>query len=315
MVRISIAALIYRSTRFAEWLYEGLHKYTPALKTGEAEFFFVANDPTEAVVRFLEERGYPHFVQRNPILSDEELFSRGIGKPEYLSRVYRGYNEAIRRARGERVVLLNSDNYPSPDWLENLLKYSSRDTIACSYLVERKHPKYEVYPGAAHGEFGDHPDRFDEAGFLSMANRLRLTGLRAGGAYMPCMLYRDIALDVGLYPEGNLAGASFDQVVATGDAAFFRKMESRGIRHATALDSIVYHLKEGEMDESMPQLADQREPSAVAQEDDLAAGLALMEKGIRLLLTSAPSSPTKIAEAREALELVETIARKARLKL
>ena len=56
-------------------------------------------------------------VNVNRRYSDDELFALGYGAPEYMSRVYRGYNEGIRAAAGDYVVLINSDNYFSPDWL------------------------------------------------------------------------------------------------------------------------------------------------------------------------------------------------------
>jgi hypothetical protein len=42
-------------------------KYTPMVKSGKAEFFFVANDPTEAVISHLIEREYPFIVNWEPL--------------------------------------------------------------------------------------------------------------------------------------------------------------------------------------------------------------------------------------------------------
>jgi len=249
MVKISIVSLIYKSKRFAEWVYESVHEFTPMIHRGNAEFFFIANDPEGDLVDFLTAKGYKFYININPRRTEEELFNLGYAKPEYIHRVYRGWNEAIRKSQGELVVLVNSDNYFSPDWLENLLKFSSPNTIVCSQLVERKHPKYDVFPGAYHGEFGNHPDNFKKDEFLSFANKVRITGIKQGGAYMPCMFYKNIALKTGLYPEGNIAGRSFDDVAFYGDEYFFNKLAKLGVKHITSLDSIVYHLKEGEMDE------------------------------------------------------------------
>lgn len=249
MVRISVIALIYKSRQLADWVYKSVHEFTPLIEKGEAEFFFIANDPTKMLLDHLRKKKYKYFVNRNYHYSEEELFEAGYGQPEYISRVYRGWNQAILHAQGEIVVLINSDMYFSPDWLENLLKYSDRTKIICSKLVERKHPKYgEVFPGAIHGEFGNGPDNFKEKAFLKFVNKIKKTGLEHAGAYMPCLIYRDIALIAGLYPEGNIAGKSFSDVIAYGDEAFFNRLKDLGINHFTALDSIVYHLKEGEMD-------------------------------------------------------------------
>lgn len=249
MVTISIASLIYRSKKYADWVYELVHEFTPHLRRNEAEFFFVANDPTEDVLAHLKKKGYKHYVNRNPKKTEEELFAMGYGRPEHIHRVYRGWNKAILSAAGEIVVLINSDHFLSPDWLENLLKYLSPTTIVCSKLVERRHPKYGIFHNAYHGEFGTCPDNFEKDAFLKFVEANKKTGLEKGGAYMPCIFFKKAAIQVGLYPEGNMAGKSFEDVIGYGDRIFFEKLNRIGVQHMTALDSIVYHVKEGEMDE------------------------------------------------------------------
>jgi hypothetical protein len=248
MVDISIVSLIYRSPEFADWVHASISRHTPKLATGEAEFFFVANDATPELLQHLRARKYRHYELNNPSLSEAELFHLGYGAPAHMHAVYRGYNEAIRRASGHIVVLINSDNYMSRDWLENLLKYSNPKRVVCSKLVERWHPRFSLFPAAYHAEFGGTPHFFDENLFLAYAERVKQTGLEPGGAYMPCMFYREAAVKAKLYPEGNIAGRSFQRVVAYGDVAFFERLRNIGVEHVTALDSIVYHLKEGEMD-------------------------------------------------------------------
>lgn len=246
---ISIAALIYRSVKYADWLHRSLMAYTPMIERGEAEFYFIANDPTAEIIDHLESRRYLYYLNVNPRISEEELFKMGYAGPEYIHRVYRGWNEAIRRARGEQICLINSDNFVSPDWLENLEKFSGRGFVVCSQLVERIHPKYGVYPGALHGEFGSHPDNFDEPRWLRYVKQVKFTGLSMGGAYMPCLLDKAMALKAGLYPEGNISGGTWKMVREYGDQAFFRRLAELGVKHVTAMDSLVYHTKEGEMEE------------------------------------------------------------------
>lgn len=265
MVRVSIISLIYQSAKLADWVYESVQKFTPMISRGEAEFFFVANDPTPGLLGHLEEKAYPHIVNWNQRYSDDELFGMGYGTPEYMSRVYRGYNEGIRAAQGDYVVLINSDNYFSPDWLENLLKYSDRGRIITSSLVERDHPRFPLFPSAIHGEFGSSAETFDESAFLAFASKIRKTGLDTGGAYMPCLMHRDIAIEAGLYPSGNIAGDSFEAIVHYGDEALYDMLASLGVEHYTALDSIVYHLKEGERDDPASASAEPVEPPVDAE--------------------------------------------------
>ena len=248
MVRISIVSLIYQSTKLADWVYESVYEFTPMLKTGEAEFFFVANDPTEKLVSHLRTKGYNFIEQNNKIHSDEELFKMGYAWPEYIHRVYKGYNRAILHSKGDIIVLINSDHYFSPDWLENLLKYYDTQKVVCSLLVEPKHPKHDIFPGAVRGDFGNTTENFNKDAFLNFVMTNKKTGISLGGAYMPCLFSRDLGIYASLYPEGNLAGDSFDKISKTGDEAFFERLAGQRVLHITALDSIVYHLKEGEKD-------------------------------------------------------------------
>lgn len=251
MVEVSIVCLIYKSKRLAEALYESLVKYTPMLASGQAEFLFVANDPTEEVVELLKSKDIPYHINMNEHLSDEGLFGIGIGAPEYMRRVYQGYNLGILKAKGQKIVLINSDNFFSPDWLENLLKYSDYQKVVCSTLIEPGQGKIGVFPYAIEKDFGRTLDDFKEAEFQDFAEKHSKTGYTTGGAYMPCLLYKDIAIMAGLYPEGNIAGKSFDEVSRFGDEYFYDRLKEFGVEHITAKDSIVYHLKEGEKSEAL----------------------------------------------------------------
>lgn len=246
MVKVSIICLIYKSTEFSDWVYESVKEFTPMLLSWEAEFFFVANDPTSEVVKHLESKHYPHYVNVNPVHSEQALYAAWYWKPEYIGRVYRGYNEWIIRAKWEVVVLLNSDNFVSKDWLENLLKYLDRTHIVSSTLVERNHPIYWVFPGAINKNFWEDIGTFRKEEFINWVEKTKKTGVSLWKAYMPCAVFRDVAIEAGLYPEWNLAGWSYDEIVQYGDEVFYRSLEKMGVRHVTSLDSIVYHLKEGE---------------------------------------------------------------------
>ena len=248
MVDISIICLIYKSPNLADAFYDSLMRYTPLIKKGRAEFFFVANDPTEELLKHLKKKKYPFILNNNEIIDDEKLFSMGYAKPEYIRRVYKGYNMGIKHAKGDKIVLLNSDNFFSKDWLENLLKYLSYNSIICSTIVEPGHEKYGVFPQAKCANFGNKIENFQNENFQTYANLIKKTGIKTNGAYMPCLMYKDVAIIAGLYPEGNIANSSVDEVKYYGDMYFYQKLSSFGIKHYTSKDSIVYHLKEGEKD-------------------------------------------------------------------
>lgn len=249
MVKISIICLIYKSTKLADWVYESLMEFTPMLKNNDAEFFFVANDPTDEIVAHLIKKNYPFIINENTVLSEEELFSKGYGAPEYIGRVYRGYNQGILHAKGERVVLINSDNYFSPDWLENLLKYSEFKNVVSSQIVEPTNKYGGFYHAALNANFGHTTEDFEKEKFLQYSMQNKKTGLKRGGAFMPCIFYKDIALYAGLYPEGNIAGEDYNTIVRYGDIDLYERFMNLGIEHYTALDSISYHLQQGEKNE------------------------------------------------------------------
>jgi glycosyltransferase involved in cell wall biosynthesis len=249
---ITIVCLIYRSTKYAKAVYENLHKYTPMLSTGEAELLFVANDATPEVLKFLKDNKYPHIVNNNPIYTDEQLLERGYYPPEYIGRVYRGYNQGVKAAKGEIVVLINSDNLFAPNWLENLCKHMERRLVVCSRLVERSHPVHGVFCMALHADFGSHPDNFREKEFIEYAEKIATEyagETTPGGAFMPCMIYKDVFEKVGGYPEGNKSPLG-DSSMQTGDKVLFEKFFfTEGMGQLTICDSLSYHFKEGERDE------------------------------------------------------------------
>ena len=251
MPRISIAALIYRSTRFADSVWESLHEFTPELHdlTSDVEFFFVANDAEPHLLKHLHWQDYPHVAHHNRRHSEEWLFAQGYAKPEYISRVYAGWNRAIMES-DEICVLVNSDHLFSPGWLPELLAplLANDKLIVCSQSVE---PPDCDFNGAWSMDFGRTPATFRKAEFLEYAAANRQPGvMRSGGVYMPCAFYRKYAIGAGLYPEGNLHGGSYDKIAKSGDTALFERMHERyGIEHVTAMGSIVYHFHEGEMRE------------------------------------------------------------------
>jgi cellulose synthase/poly-beta-1,6-N-acetylglucosamine synthase-like glycosyltransferase len=218
---------------------------------GTAEFFFVANNPTEEVVSHLKDKRYPFLVHDTPTPTDEELFQQGFAYPAYLHGVYRSYNMAINAARGKIVVLVNSDHVFAPGWLGALLEELKPNRIVSCACVE----PWGVFRDSEFGtpailaDFGRSLEAFDERAFFAFAEEYaaRGYGISMGGEKMPCAFYKSAALDAGLYPEGNLAGATFKDIADFGDRRFFRKLRANKVFHYTVWSSLVYHFKEGEL--------------------------------------------------------------------
>ena len=127
----------------------------------------------------------------------------------------------------------------------------TKKVIVTSRLVERRHPKFGVFPGADHAEFGNLPDNFNKTDFIYWCMKNSIDAIRSGGAYMPCMFYKEVAEQAGLYPAGNIHnGVDFNTIIRYGDEDFFYRLEKIGVQHITALDSINYHFKEGEREDA-----------------------------------------------------------------
>ena len=91
----------------------------------------------------------------------------GYGGPEYIHRVYRGWNEVFKYAKGDIIVSVNSDMHFGYNWLKNLIKHVNKNTIVTSRLIERKNSIYSArWPGAIQYDFGSNPINFEEDKFL-----------------------------------------------------------------------------------------------------------------------------------------------------
>jgi hypothetical protein len=254
---VSICALIYKSTIYADFVYEQIHKNTPLINSRIANFFFVANDASDDVIDHLKKKNYPYFVQNNDKLTDEQLFKKGYGKPEYIHRVYKGWNRCLKEATGEYVCLVNSDMGFSENWLENLLKHASEQTAVSSLLIERGHEQLGHFPSWLNGtgsilyNCGKTPLSYDEKKFIDYVDRNKCDNsckISVGGVYMPIVINKKKALSIGGYPEGNIAGKNFNDVIDYGDRVLMRKLKEIGVTHITSHDSFAYHFQQGEME-------------------------------------------------------------------
>ena len=245
MEKVSIISLIFQSTCYAQFLWDNIRKYTPELETGEAEFFFVANDATQDVKDYLKINSIPHFVHENKIQTDTERFANGYAAPEYCGRVYAAYNKSVEWAK-DIVMMINSDNCFSPGWLYNLKKRLTHNNIVSPRMIQ---PTYFTNPINGSGceiiNFGTGPDTYRENEFLEKAISIATDDTSIGNALFPLMVYKD-AFRFGYFPEGNLHGGAYDIVNTTGDTFWYLRLLNNGYTHITSNDSIIYHFNEGE---------------------------------------------------------------------
>ncbi len=241
----SIICLVYKSVEWARFLYEQVLRYTDM---ADKEFFFVANDASDEVLEYLRSNYIPHFEWTNTEANRSEW---------YINNVYRAYNFGASVARGDFLVFLNTDMAFAPGWFEALWEtYDGRSAVA-SRLVESGKLKSGTY--GIERDFGSMPSTYREEDFLAFAEEVREPGMLDGGLFMPLLMRRDLFLEVGGYPEGNIRCGSdiFSPEIAlqgeslvSGDNVLIQRLASRGVAHKTALDSVVYHFQEGEKDSS-----------------------------------------------------------------
>ena len=242
MVKVSIACLIYKSTRWLDFVYEQVKKFT---NLEENEFYFVANDACEAVLNHLKEKNIPHYIHNN---TEEQR------KDWYINNVYRAWNTAGRMAKGEYIVFINSDMAFSPRWLE-ILQESIKDNIClCSRLVERGVMRSGRY--GIEQNFGNVPEDYNESEFLHFCENIKENINHPSGLYMPMLIKKNYMERINYYPEGNISPGSdiFNPSYAKlyepcipGDQVLIAKLKTLGVEHFTCFNSIVYHFQEGEM--------------------------------------------------------------------
>jgi len=242
MVKVSIACLIYKSTRWLDFVYEQVNKYT---NLEENEFYFVANDACDKVLNHLKDKNISHYIHNN---TEEQK------KEWYINNVYRAWNTAGRMAKGEYIVFINSDMAFSPRWLE-ILQESIQDNICvCSRLVERGALRSGTY--GIEQNFGNVPEDYNENEFINFCNGIKENKIYNSGLYMPMLIKKEHMEKINYYPEGNIVPGSniFNPTYAKlsencipGDKVLIAKLKTIGVEHYTNFNSIVYHFQEGEM--------------------------------------------------------------------
>lgn len=254
--KISVVCLIYQSTAWLEFVYNQVVKYTDFL---DKEFFFVANDATPEVKKYLHDNYIPHYILDN---TEEHK------KEWYINNVYRAYNFGAEKAKGDFIMFINSDMGFSPNWIENSFAHYNGHNCVASQLVQNdsRPPNEEGFIGVEKN-LGYHISDYNEEGFQTFAKEISENKTLPGGSFMPLLIKKEDFIKVGGYPEGNITPNSdvFNPTIAkkgepliSGDVAFIKKLEHFGIQHVTALDSLAYHFQEGEKQDVEADLLEQK---------------------------------------------------------
>jgi hypothetical protein len=244
---VTLICLIYSGIDWLEFAYGELLLLQKEFEQGEVEILFCANDASQEVLDFLKYNNIPHIE-----------FNNADPKEHYISRVYRAYNFATRVAKSEYCLLVNSDMAYTPGFLTKMLLQRDKDSFVVAKLVESGTLK--PGPLAVKRNFGKTLPRFRRKAFYKYALRKEEPGVAEGGLFMPLLVSRDVFLNLGGFPEGNITPGSLDSYIqserfeiakpgtrcVSGDEALFKKANLKGIKHVTSLRSIAYHFQEGE---------------------------------------------------------------------
>lgn len=252
--KTTIVALIYRSPYFAWQFYKRLKRACPEILNGDAIFYFVANNAHFLTLTFLRFFQIPHirFKFKNPTL--EQMISRKIANPSYLSSVYAAYNFGISQSRTENVLLLNSDMIMSANFLR-IMENALQDSVISARLVERNHTKYGVFPGAIERNLGSSFYNFDDQGWNAICNSNPVGEYLENGPYMPSIFKKEWFQAYGYFHHGNLGdGIDPNNVINYGDRDFFERLARVGIHHKSLSSVLCYHFKEGEMEHRFKKL-------------------------------------------------------------
>jgi Glycosyltransferases, probably involved in cell wall biogenesis len=241
--RFSIVCLVYKSVEWLKFVYEQVFKYTDMI---DKEFFFVANDANPSVLSYLRDNYIPHYSFTNTPQQQTEW---------YVNNVYRAYNFAAGKAQGDFIIFINTDMAFTPGWFDSLWRAYNGENCVTSRLVESG-----KLPSGQYGverDFGRDYASYQESEFQEFARDLSETKLLDGGLFMPLLIRKEHFERVGGYPEGQVVlGSDLNHPVIarrgeaciSGDTVLMMKLQTIGIKHQTAFDSIAYHFQWGEID-------------------------------------------------------------------
>jgi hypothetical protein len=248
---VTLISLIYAGVDWLEFQYGELLKLKNELGPGEVEILFVANNASQEIINFLRDNLIPYVSAPGRAYSGEW----------YINSVYRAYNYGVACAKGEYVLLTNSDMSYSSGFLIELLKHRTPNSYLVGKLIESG--RLTPAKSAIKKNLGKKLRQFKRKQFYSTVEKVSREGTSPGGLFMPLLTSRMTFLEAGSYPEGNIRKDSLETYTASGhysvalqgeqlvpgDYAFVKRLEFNGWKHRTLNSAIAYHFQEGEKSE------------------------------------------------------------------
>jgi hypothetical protein len=253
-MKFSYICLINNNINYINFFLQNFNTYTKL--NDEDEMFFIANDPTIEVLDYLKKFNIPHYIHNNTEEQKKEWF---------INNIYRAWNKAVSKAKGDYVILLNSNFGFSDNWAENLKKNIKDKICLTSRIVERGIEDGSIYETGIYGiakTFGSNTFDFRDKEFNNYANCFKKNEIHEGGVYFPFLIKRDDFLLVNGYPEGNIDTNSdlYNPTYLTPNEVYIKnlfcipgvivlimKLNQYGIKHYTVFDSFIYQIQEGEL--------------------------------------------------------------------
>lgn len=248
---VTLISLIYGGVDWLEFQFSELLQLKNEFGPGEVEILFIANDASESVINFLKSNSIPY----------KSAPGRKSESEWYINSVYRAYNFGVKEAKGDYVLLTNSDMSYAPGFLYSMMQQRSPSKYLVGKLIESGRLKPSNL--AIKKNLGKTLEKFKREKFYRIANKIASNSLSPAGLFMPCLVDRQVFLDRGGFPEGNLVPQSLESYVKSGnyvlalqgdpvisgDFAFVKRLESEGFQHETLNSAIAYHFQEGEKSE------------------------------------------------------------------
>ena len=187
------------------------------------------------MINFLIENNIPHIFAPGRTHANEW----------YINSVYRAYNFGVQHAKGEYVLLTNSDMAYSSGFLSSLYAQSSEIKYLCAGLIESG--RLKSAQGAISHNLGKTINRFKRRKFEKLSKSIIRQENTEGGLYMPCIINKKKFIELEGYPEGNLTLEGFKSYITSGqkeyakfgdpcipgDYAFIQKISTVGYKHET----------------------------------------------------------------------------------
>jgi predicted SAM-dependent methyltransferase len=157
----------------------------------------------------------------------------------YTLDVYEMYNEGVKYALNEYVLLINDDMYVPPFWDKELpilcnQPFQPDSTIITFMLVE---PGYvDVNYKCIKKDFGQTLETFDKVGFDAFAEESQHILGDGLGWYMPVIFPKNLFIMSGCYPTNQ-------KFPYPNDISFFEKLKTRMGISFLKIHSLVYHFQ------------------------------------------------------------------------